>query len=105
MCVTFCSRASLSAGAREDVGEALFESEERRLEPTIAHGRQCHGKGKGYGVAQEITAEAGVLMVDGVVADHEPKDVEDVKAVGDASEVYEGAHQDSPSTVAKTCIC
>lgn len=96
----------LSAGAGEDVGEALLESEEGRLQPTVADGRQCHGDGEGYGVAEEVTSEAGVLMVDGVVADHESEDVEDVKAVGDAAEVYERAQlPDSPSTVHKTHVC
>ncbi len=72
------------------MGEALLEVEEGRLKPAETDRRQGHGNGEAYRVAEQETAEAGVLMRDGEIADHESEDVEDVKAIGDASEVDEG---------------
>lgn len=73
-----------------DVGEALLEVEEGRFQPTVADGRQSDGDDETDRVSVQETAEAGTLMRDRIVAEHESEDVEDVQAVGDSAEVDEG---------------
>jgi hypothetical protein len=43
---------SLANGAGDDTGEALLQSEEGCFQTAIADGREYHGYGEGYGVAQ-----------------------------------------------------
>ena len=63
------------------MAEALFESEEGRLKPAVADGGEDDRYGEGRGVAEEVASEAGVLVLDSVVAGHESDDVEDVESV------------------------
>jgi hypothetical protein len=83
----YCGRCGAPESSRGDAAEALFEAEERLLQAEVADGGKDDGEGEGNGFAEEVAAEAGILMGDEVVADEEAEDVEYIESEGDASEV------------------
>src|SRR5450631_412271 len=85
--LTISAICGLSAGSRQDVREALLETQERCFEPAIRHRSHGDGSCQRNPYTQRISEEVCSLIVDGVVRNQQAQHMEYVKPVGNATQI------------------